>query len=180
MGCDIHMYVEYSIKRKNKVNKIDNSHWRNFGRQFNPGRHYDLFGFLSKGVRGGNSPNAFIPKGLPENIGSVTFEDYYMFVIDEEDDGFEGCVSFKTADVWVKKYSTDAIYRAKGTPNEVITNVASPDWHSMNVLTLEEYKLALDNFGTNLGLIEYLIILASMESLEANGQETRLVFWFDN
>jgi len=183
MGCDIHMYLEYSMKSKSSKTDAEkqNAYWVNFGSHFNPGRHYDLFGFLSKGVRGGDSKDAFTPKGIPENIGAFTFEDYYMFVIDDDEGDFEGCVNLKTAIEWVENYGSDALYRDMTTDGaKVLTHVASPDWHSMNVITLEEYKLALDNFGTSLGLVEFLAILAAMENLEANGHETRLVFWFDN
>ncbi len=50
MGCDIHVFIEYS--RKPELEKSTGRRfWDNFGARFNPGRDYLMFALLA-GVRG--------------------------------------------------------------------------------------------------------------------------------
>jgi len=65
MGCDIHLYVEYS-EYKNRPN----DYW---SFQFPVERRYYLFGLMA-GVRGENK--LYNTKGIPKDISFITENDY--------------------------------------------------------------------------------------------------------
>lgn len=169
MGCDIHMYVEY--KRKEREDFYD------FGGRFNPGRNYLMFGVLSKGVRC-DLKNGFEVKGMPPyaSLAFASRNDYTYYVTDEENNE-ERWVTRERADGWVDKgYS---IY-----VDEKKHFISNPDWHSHSWLTTNEYEAAIDIYRENdvptYPIVEYKAILAAMKSLEEDGFEARIVFWFDN
>lgn len=174
MGCDIHMYVEY--KRKNDSDK----QFRNFGGRINPGRNYYMFGLLAKGVRSDNEAG-FETKGLPDkdSLGWRTSDDAFIRINDkyaEEDDNY---CTLEDARKWAK-YGRK-IYNYNDEP----TWVDHPDWHSHTWLTSLEYSSVIDKYNTHPEAAkykeaEYEAVLAVLNSLENNGMETRVVFWFDN
>lgn len=168
MGCDIHMYVEY--KRKQSTN------YSNFGGRINPGRNYYMFGILSNGVRSDNE-KGFSAKGMPDydSLGYSSRSDSQLYITDTEGDGY---VTEDRAEEWVKSGSSVFTDERKKF-------VTHPDWHSHSWLTLEEYQKAMDIYNEHPEALqynepEYNAILAIMKSLENDGLETRVVFWFDN
>jgi len=170
------MYIEY--KEKEVTGKATRNFWDNFGAKINPGRDYWTFGFLSKGVRR-DVEGAYEPKGVPTNLAGAAWDDYFMYVIDDDDGDFDGCVSLETALAWNKQFDCQLLYR--NTSESQVTHVAVPDWHSGSVLSTEEYKHALEMAKTDGTVnVEYEVILATMESFETKGYDARLVFWFDN
>jgi len=177
MGCDIHMYVEY--KRKNDSDK----QFRNFAGRINPGRNYFMFGLLSKGVRSDNE-DGIEPKGLPEmdSLGYKTMQDARLYITDNASGEGDEC-TLEQALQWTEngRYGRKIYNNADGKP----TWVDHPDWHSHTWLTSAEYSTAIFKYNSNPQAVkykeqEYEAILAVLNSLENNGYETRLVFWFDN
>lgn len=191
MGCDVHMYVEYTNKtrleetRKKKAEGDTEirEHWRTFGGRINPGRNYAMFGLLAQYVRSDN-PNGVPAKGLlhHDDMGFCAADDCYKYIANEgeEPDGDE--VSYERAMSWASgRWPETLIYR-HGKPRFV----SHPDWHSHSWLLTEEYEKVLENYK---GLereswgnpVEYKALLAAMKELESTGDYVaRIVFWFDN
>ena len=188
MGCDIHMYFEYTdnetIERSLKGEKNGNGqlikpYWRDIGGRINPGRNYAMFGFLSKGVRS-DFDNGFEPKGLPpfDDLGYSSRNDSVCYITKDGED--ENETTLERALKWAE--SGCKIHYRGGEP----TWVDHPDWHSHNWLTTSEYEQAINNYieyakNDDWGVpVEYGAMLAAMKYLETNGYTARVVFWFDN
>lgn len=179
MGCDIHMYVEYTNKerRKELESKGEQAYWMPFGDRFNPGRNYVLFGYLA-GVRDENK-HSLTPKGIPEDLGYSSMTDNRLYIT--EDGKGDNETTLENALRWNKDYGCKLYNDREGKP----TCVDHPDWHSHSWLTLKEYskvmKLYLKDPNNWGGAIEYHALLSVMKTLEKGGfYETRIVFWFDN
>jgi hypothetical protein len=203
MGCDIHVYIEYTDKKtlEKEKNGILNSngvpikaYWRNFGGNLSLGRNYWLFGILSKGVRS-DIDNAFEPKGIPpfDSLSNETRSDYAHYISNENDDD-DNYVTMEKAIKWSNSYGVELYYR--NPTDDKPTWVSGPDWHSHSWLTTDELEQALaiyhnmcveanknDPDYNNLDSLKeplYTAILSLMKSLESDGMVCRLVFWFDN
>jgi hypothetical protein len=192
MGCDIHMYVEYTDKERleksnrgetNSRGELIKPYWRDFGSRINPGRNYWMFGFLSQGVRSDFS-NGMPPKGLPpfDELGFHSRNDSVCYISDNPDnDG--SSVTLETALRWSEGGRNKIINNSEGRPSWV----EHPDWHSHTWLTTEEYETAINNYKAECQSsgeidtpVEYVAVLAAMKSLEENGCVARVVLWFDN
>lgn len=162
MGCDIHLYVEYSD---------DGKRWRNFAGRLNPGRYYGLFNVIA-GVRG-NEDQLYTPRGLPDDISWRTASDNRLYIVPDGpgDNNDEDSVMASKAKEWVEKgYS-------KYTDDDK-KFISHPDWHSHSWLEVAEFSRALE-VGDGHGE-EYGAVLAAMEFLASKGNKVRVVFWFDN
>lgn len=181
MGCDIHTYVEFGKSRDD-----GSVYWNNFTRN-GGSRNYIMFGVLA-GVRV-SSVQLFEPKGMPEgSMGLRTSEDYWLHVAPEahpewaDDDSW---VSLDQATRWMENGSSIGEKDDSGR----LRRVSGPDWHSHSWLTADELAQALDHYKSVAAKHwpddadvppEWAATLASMRSFEAAGQQSRLVFWFDN
>lgn len=175
------MYLEYS--QKNSKNPI--KYWKSFGGSIGPGRNYYMFGHLTNGeVRDETMAfdDGIYPRGLPDDNLSYMVNDELRTYISEDGEG-DNETTMETALKWNKKHGCKLYYDNSGnTP----IFVDSPDWHSKSWLTLSEYETILTRAKENCNSendyinFEYNVILDTMKSLESHGQETRLVFWFDN
>ena len=181
MGCDIHTYVEFSESRDDA-----SVYWNNFTRN-GGSRNYIMFGVLA-GVR---VPDVqlFEPKGMPEgSLGYRTSEDYWLNVAPEahpEWDDDESWVSLDRATAWIESGTSVGDLDDAGR----LRRVSGPDWHSHSWLTADELEQALNHYRVVVPKYwpqddgvppEWAAMLASMRSFEASGQQSRLVFWFDN
>jgi len=192
MGCDVHMYVEYTDKkrleetRKKKAegDTTKNEYWSTFGGCINPGRNYAMFGMLSQGVRS-DFPNGMVPKGKlsHDDMGYHAADDAYMYIVDEGCKPGDNEVSLEQAQEWASGGWPETIIYRNGVPKYV----SHPDWHSHSWLTTEEYEKVLENYkalseDVSWGEpIEYKALLGAMKTLESTGQYVaRIVFWFDN
>jgi len=190
MGCDIHMYVEYTYKKKIPLDgdetpiKLEKVYWSNFGGRINPGRDYTIFSLLSSGVRG-EYDVSFPAKGLPpkDELGYGTTSDAFLYISDKTDKdkiGENEC-TLEDAIRWTQGGHRNLYNDRSGTPRWV----DHPDWHSHSWLTTDEYTEALENYsklndwGGEIA-IGYDVILSIMRTIESRGAEARLVFWFDN
>lgn len=177
MGCDVHIYVEYSENGKYWKNLTNNAGSRN----------YVMFGVLA-GVRVSDA-KLFDPKGMPEGgIGYVTACDYWLNVAPENHpewaDG-DGWTSPENARRWVESGSSVPDY-LDGT----LKRVSGPDWYSHSWLTTDELAAALEHYRGVVGTYwpgeggtaptEWVAILAAMRAIEGNGESARVVFWFDS
>ena len=203
-GCDIHLYMEYANNKQLEKEKNGElcyngepikAYWKSFGGHFYPGRNYSMFGILSKGVRYDNE-NGFEPKGMPDfdSLSYEVREDYCMFITDKKDHEGKYC-TMKDAMKWANgKYFGSKLYYRNPTDDKP-TWVSHPDWHSHSWLSTEEYEKAIQIYkelvvnemrnGSEFSLDdiilpEYEALLASMKSLEKQGETCRIVFWFDN
>jgi hypothetical protein len=193
MGCDIHMYVEYADKKRVEQSNIGEKdsrgelikpYWRDFGGRINPGRHYMMFGFLSKGVRS-NFSNGLPPKGLPPfaELAYYSRNDSVCYIT-EQPGNDENSVTLETALKWAENGRIKIIDNSNGRP----TWVEHPDWHSHTWLTLKEYETAINNYKEESirlynsfeSMTEYMAILSAMKTIEEDGYVTRIVLWFDN
>jgi hypothetical protein len=170
MGCDIHLSVEY--RRKTKKHDHD-SYWNSFGGiAQNYGRNYNLFSKMNREVRNPDGVQGFEERGLPSDIDHFVKSKNECYVMDCETDA-EDCCSRSDAERWVKNGSSKWV-------NDEKTWVTQPDWHSHSWLTFEEFKECVFetcDFGWG---IRWHSIVSAMETMESNGFETRVVFWFDN
>lgn len=166
MGCDIHGYIEHRPP--------DCEYWNGFGGRINPGRNYALFGYLA-GVRG-TGPAMFPVRGIPHDCAYEANGDWWLYVDDRFAYADEG-TSVANAEKWHKNGC--AIERnADGT----IAKVEHPDWHTPSWVSADELEKAVaqSEQGYSKRSIAYRAVIAAMRSLEAEGQQARFVFWFDN
>ena len=169
MGCDIHCYIEHR-QRAPYANDYQKS-WDSFAGRINPGRWYFLFGRLA-GVRG-EGPPVVGPRGIPDDLAYAARDDWWSYISDTPSDGW---VSREAATRYVTQYGC----ATRSLPgNTEPTWVQNPDWHDPAWLTPDEWALALEHCDPQ-GAEEYRAMLAAMRSLEADGREVRVVFWFDN
>ena len=161
MGCDIHMYPETR-------SKSERGSWWQICDSFYCGRDYWMFGVLA-GVRMGTA--LFEPRGVPSDASWGTRNENERFVVEGEPQN-DGEVSRASAERWGGNYA-----------DAEKTRVFHPDWHSQSWLTLVELEKCCKQYemeNERPPPPEYLALVAMMESLEQRGQETRIVFWFDN
>lgn len=172
MGCDIHTYVEYSR---------NGQYWRNLTNKVGD-RNYWMFGIMA-GVRA-EDLKLFEPKGLPDGpLGYLTENDYWHSIApagNPEWANLEGFCSRETAEGWISRGYSKGDYK-----DGVLRRVSDPDSHTHSWLTTAELQQCVDRFreleGTNgRAPSEWVGILAAMHAIEANGDQTRIVFWFDN
>lgn len=159
------MYVEY--KRK------DRDYWISFGKRFNPGRNYYIFGLLSQGVRVGLQ-NGLPSKGLPDNLGCHSRNDNILMI--EDGDNNRNTCTLEQAKNWGVE-----IKYVDGKP----TWANHPDWHSHTWLTLQEFENQLLFYKNHPDVmpgdaIEYFAILSACKEIESAGYDVRIVLWFDN
>lgn len=174
MGCDVHVYVEYSK---------DGKHWRNL--TDNAGsRNYVMFGILA-GVRVSDA-QLFEPKGMPDGALSYATESgYWTNVAPDEHPEYaewDNWTSRANADRWVSGGY------AKYDENK--QRVSGPDWHSHSWLTTDEVAQAVERYRKVVGNYwpeesgsaptEWVAILGAMRAIEKNGETARVIFWFDN
>lgn len=164
MGCDIHMYLEYSDFTGSDGEPYWNTFVANGG-----SRDYRMFGLLA-GVRCDIAP-VVEPRGLPE--GKLAYETRGACKMTVSDDpsteGWENYCTTAQAESW----------------REPIVNgeILGPDWHTFSWLTADEYAQVLGRYMTEVRdsyAVQYDVILAAMRAFEERDCKTRLVFWFDN
>jgi hypothetical protein len=184
MGCDIHMYLEYTTKKELKEAKKTGKapYWRDFAGHINPGRNYDMFGFISQGVRS-NHKNGLPPKGLPpfEELGYYSRNDSVCYISDSPS---ENTVTLETAMRWAESGRLKIIKDRNDKP----CWVEHPDWHSHTWLTTKEFETAINRYAKycssseyDFGApIEYMALLSAMKTFEENGYVSRMIVWFDN
>jgi hypothetical protein len=185
MGCDIHFYLEYQ-------NLNNSDFWNSWGERFGMGRNYELFDLLA-GVRYQLTP-VVQPRGYPENASWETNRDYYFWIADKPDPTSRKVTLHQAA-----SWGTKILYTKDGKPKKCV----DPDWHTASWLTYDELMTAVvlaegvhrtwiknDKTNPNLNelykkelnqyMIEYKVMLSTMETFEKAGYKTRAVFWFDN
>lgn len=164
MGCDIHIYPEYSSFRSGAKD-----YWQNFATNMNPGRDYELFGALA-GIRG--FPGPIVPiRGLPDDLAMMTKWDNTIWVSETKPDTENHC-SRENAESWVKTGGSSWIDDTKDA-------VTHPDHHSHTWLTVEEFRAAIALVGRDVEMT-YYALLAALDEIEKRGGKTRVVMWFDN
>lgn len=164
MGCDIHTFVEY---REVIENYPYSKTWRPLGGDIRLWRDYEIFSRIGNHTRG--DEKMLDLKGIPEDLGYQADSNWWLYVT--KDKG-EDCTTLASAKRYEKMGS-----RVKLNAQGEIERVEHPDWHSPTWLTINEFKMVLEDFK---GIDDYQAVLAMMESLESNGKEVRLVVWFDN
>ena len=164
MGCDIHCYVEY--RKKDPSNDYERD-WRSFGGRINPGRNYSIFGRLAN-VRQG--PAVVPVRGIPDDLGFYSRDDWWLFIFDH-DTQESGFCSVAQAKEWHDKYHLPYKMGVAGTP----AWIQHPDWHSPSWVTPDEWERAIDKKD-----LKYAAIFSVLRFFESAGQESRVVFWFDN
>lgn len=187
MGCDIHMYVEYTNKTRKEEDLKDSKppYWINFGGRINPGRNYTMFSVLA-GVRG-RYKESFVPKGkIPmDEMGWGSRDDAYIYISNEPLEG-EYSINEEKALEWEKRGYE--VIRRNGKP----AWVENPDLHSHSWMSPEELERAFEIYRVKATEewggeeeirvpLEYQALLSAMKVLEGDGEnEVRIVFWFDN
>ena len=166
MGCDIHTYVEYREPGYNG--------WISFGGRINPGRDYEMFGYIA-GARMGI---ALTPaKGIPSNLGYRANSDWYL-IIDDKFANMDGYTSLKNALQWQKQ--GHKIIEHPDRPG-MPWQIEHPDWHTPTWLTLKEYRACLlENPDGREIVDDYWAIEGAMAALVKRDNDVRLVCWFDN
>lgn len=185
MGCDIHMYIEYTNKKRKEenLNEGKTPYWFNFGSRINPGRNYTMFAVLA-GVRG-RYKDSFERKGkIPVNqLGWSSRDDFYIYISEKPID-YEHSVTPEQAKKWEERGYE--IIEHNGKP----TWVENPDLHTHTWMSPDELEKAFEIYKVHATAewetetdvpIEYKAILSVMRTLEDGGEnEVRVVFCFDN
>lgn len=149
MGADIHAWVETK----------DSNHWYRVA-EVQLGRNYRLFSLLA-GVRGSEGP-LVEPRGLPDDVSSGVFYEYYEVVVGEPDP-------------YLKQ---EVFYGKPHQPRDY--------WHTPSYLSGREYDAVLmayiegDDDGYLPPLPEALGSYLGNLSQRLGGNKVRLVFWFDS
>lgn len=175
MGCDIHMYLEYT-----HPDAAGELYWEclisNAG-----SRDYAMFGILA-GVRD-DKFQLFEPVGVPEGrLSYQVVNAYYMRVAENlEQEEWEGWTSRANAESWENSGLT-LIEQVPLQDGEFYERFVSPDNHSASWLSYEDFHKALGHYMNNVRPygVEYAGILGAMRALHDRGCQTRVVFWFDN
>jgi hypothetical protein len=168
MGCDIHVYAEYSL-----LNRAE-PYWMTVGGRINPGRDYDLFAKLA-GVRTDDPAGQMIPtRGLPTPTSLTVKWDNELYVT-TPDGGDEGCCSREDAERYVMQGVSQWM-------DDKHTRVSQPDWHSHSWCTPVEFRSVLEAKRPEGWGIDpaYFAIAAMLDELLRRDCDARLVFWFDN
>jgi len=176
MGCDIHLYLEYS----GEPTEGRKRYWSGLGGRINPGRDYDLFAKIA-GVRDYSDDGAkkmFEPRGSPDDMGWAAADDDRLRVIPDGEDADDREVNRSRAEGWIK-HGSRWIALDEERPEYWVSD---PDNHSHTWLTPAEFRSVLeaprpDGWGID---EEYWAVLAAAEELERRGRTARFVIWFDN
>jgi hypothetical protein len=171
MGCDIHVYVEYSH---------DGKYWNSLTENAGS-RDYAMFGILA-GVRY-RELKLFDPKGLPN--GELSWQAATANILNIAP---EKHPEFADTDGWTDRASAESwVAEGLSTPmyiDGVLHRVTNPDWHSHSWLTSDELSQCIEKYRaipeSKKAPSEWVGILAAMKAIEENGDQTRVVFWFDN
>jgi hypothetical protein len=170
MGCDIHLITQYKSKSK------EHSYWIDLYNSdtINPGRNYELFGLMCKGVRS-DDERGIPSRGIPEDgFDSWSVKNNFGYwVTDNETDEGQTC-SIERANDWIRKEYSFWIEENK--------IVSGPDWHHPSWLTGKEFRKCVElceSINTDWEA-RWHVLVAGLCELERRGFETRLIFWFDN
>lgn len=170
MGCDIHAFIEYK--------KPDRDAWLSLGSEIRLDRHYGIFARLADVRNGWDIEAVAADRGIPDDLGYEARGKYRLYIT-EDTGGDSSYVTPLKAARWVANGSSKYVKDSSGND----AWVTDPDAHSESWCTPDElmavvsYKPDGKVFGD---AHEYRAVLAAMRSLEADGFEARLVFWFDN
>lgn len=156
MGCDIHLFVEHK--------KENSPYWECWGGEFS-NRNYVVFAQLA-GVRGGGIDPISVRGVLEDSCWQV--KDNYLLSVTNEPAllEYERYVSKEVAQRWVSEGAS------RWFNSKQITN---PDWHSASWCTLEEFTQRVSGISGY-----YDAIIAACKSINQDGDQVRLVYWFDN
>lgn len=178
MGCDIHCYIEY--RHPPGPNHEDGGRWFGFGGRINPGRNYRMFGYLA-GVRS-DGPPVVEPRGLPEDAAWDAQWDTWLHISDCEVNESGSCTREQAAQY--HRSGSSYRYLPEDTEKKKPIAVFHPDWHTHSWVTPDEWEQAIQQTvktdAYHYPLPEYFAMLAALRSLEQQGYEARVVFWFDN
>lgn len=193
MGCDIHLYREKKVGNSwVTADKWEVPSWADDGAADVPfesraytGRNYKLFGALSRGVRS-EFEFSFAPRGVPFNMSHEVAGSHDSWGVDghshnyiylHELRDFLEFISTKTIKVCGMKNANDlAALRAS-------ISSGAPDWSKLfpycewaNSPGYEEFELDVPA-SFYLG-DEIQVIINSFDGVD--GENHRIVFWFDN
>jgi hypothetical protein len=203
MGCDIHCYVEYRDPKSDRG-------WNGFGGRINPGRNYWMFGAMAGVRTDNIpyiEPRGLPEDVAYDAFGDATIYVVEDQVEPTSGSGEDYSYSRARAEEHVQKGYCQYVSR-NGNHNRWVTNSDwhSYSWLSadefelaiaaylkasgfqintprlsapseINAITTTASEDAWDNLKC---IREYWAILSAMRCFEAQGYESRLVFWFDN
>ena len=166
MGCDIHPYIEYTVKGYIK-DEVRVEHFA----VLNGERDYTLFAALTDGeIRGIDGVGAVPkPKGLPDDLSWRVFDEATLFVSERNDaDDSEHSTSLSMAREWTSGsryghvssqwvsggYAKLEVYDAKkhgelvdGRPKDKSFRwITHPDWHTHSWLNADELEDAIESY----------------------------------
>jgi hypothetical protein len=193
MGCDIHAYKEKFVDGKWSTADewVAYDYGANDKGQEVPyekrytGRNYDLFGVLAKGVRR-EFDFSFEPRGLPLNPSPEVAAESAGWDGDGHNHSYLYLHELRELRDWLKAHTLPVSGLMGADQRErpqASIDSGSPDWNLLYPYcqgttdrTAVEFKLAVPaSFMVGDGLDE---IIASFDGIE--GENHRLVFWFDN
>jgi hypothetical protein len=176
VGCDIHMFVEYSSKEPSAYQTDQGrKYWSGFADRINPGRDYRMFAMIAECGRCSDIEPVVPNRGMPDgDLGYATADSYWMYVTEEPG---EGMTTRARAESWVRTGSShwrDAEEKF----------VSHPDWHSHTWLTVDEYQRVIERYSEEFHEppgVEYMALFAAMRVLrQGDKNDVRVICWFDN
>lgn len=202
MGCDIHCYIEYKPK--------DSDHWRDFGGRINPGRNYWMFGAMAgvratqfKYIEPRGFPNDVASNAFNDNTNYVDDdqkeptkqcgEDYHYSRAHADEYVAKGYCHYVSRGEMENRWVTDCDHHTHSWLNAdefelAIASYLKESGFQIGMLRLQGPEIATALIVTPdsekayalSSITEYWAILAALHCFEAQNQEARLVFWFDN
>jgi len=209
MGCDIHLRLEYRVK-KETVSIVDGNPMSNcekqvYKDQWQPcgltlheewrDRVYGMFAVLSNVRNYWDLPH-IEERGFPEDASVNTKLAYLMEVVPDEEWGEDGekfeyrsgsFIDTTRAEEWLKDGDVEEV-KIDRYPQSKYRYITNPDYHSANWCTTEEMENCINTIFFNKehniyhsDFKEWLALLGAMKGYETGGfYECRAVFWFDN
>jgi hypothetical protein len=151
MGCDIHAHVEIRY----------NGNWEHYAMP-SIDRWYELFGIMA-GVRGGSKP-IVEPKGLPEDMSTVTRLDWEKWGVDAHTPSWFNEEEIDQLSEWLKQ---------KEQEDERNGELANTLRYDLEYGILNKTYI----FGNSLTAFKHY---DDTEYLPKGCDAVRLIFWFDN
>lgn len=206
MGCDIHAFLEYRKQYTNLNGVTQWDKWDTFSGELHFCRNYGMFAAMSGTRKYMAGVKSFEPKGIPPDIAYATLDAYTLLVLDDEWlVGQEGHTSPENAE----NYAKDNGWWGADHKRVIHPDWHTPSWLSSSELQTaygyyrnyyRDYeepmitpKMTIAEKGAEMERVSVKgpvlpippspfveALLATMQSLESNGYETRLVFWYDN
>lgn len=190
MGCDIHLYKEKKVNGQwVTADDWGLSNWADEGEVCKsdnyPGRNYATFGALSKGVRF-EVPFGFEPRGMPFNACDKVTQEKELWGCDGHSHSYISLSELREFAEFIKTetLSVSGMKDAAGLEAlQKTIDAGNPNWELLYPYCRWTNQAGHMNFELNVPADFYIGrdiegLISLFDGME--GEDFRIVFWFDN